>query len=187
MLMMWNSMCHLPCGRFPAIAASGMNTPVEHHVVRSGAAHAHRLPGRRDRHALALQRHSEMQHGRPVRRVVIDGAGHQQVADRRAAGEGLPRGHAKAALDLLHRAGALQPVGAAARNQLQLLGRDALQQSVGRRALVLPAPRRDRDDMAVHRAASAVEPQAAPSDSDALRKSRRCWRRRRRARPAPAR
>ncbi len=119
--------------------------------MRAGAAHADRVPGLHDRHALGIHRHAELQHRRPVLRIVLDRAGHEQLRRRRAARERLAGVDLVAALDLLGLAGSFQPVRSARRQKLDALGGDALEQAVGRRLLMRPTPGRGRRRVGVHR------------------------------------
>ncbi|KIU01381.1 hypothetical protein QU38_01925, partial [Staphylococcus aureus] len=128
----------------------GQEHAVEHQVVRAGAAHAQHVPGIGDGDAVRIQGHAEMEHGRPRLGIVVHRAGHQQMAHLAAAGEGLARSDAEAALHLLGGAGALQPVRSPARDEDQVLGRHSAEQPFGRRVLMAQAPRRRGDQMSVH-------------------------------------
>src|SRR5262245_12025447 len=114
----------------------GHEHAVERDVVRAGAAHAERVPGLDDRDAFRVHRYAELQHGGAAGRVFLDGAGHEQVRGRGAAREHLAAVDAISALDLDGLARAVQPVGPARGQQLDALGRDALEQALGRRLLV---------------------------------------------------
>ena len=119
--------------------------------MRASAAHAERVPCLDDRHALGVHRHAELQHRRTVLGIVFDRAGHEQVRARRAARERLAGVNAIAALDLLGPAGACEPVRSAGGQELDALAGDALEQAVGRRLLILPAPGRGGRHVGVHR------------------------------------
>ena len=165
-------------------AGIGHHMALDRHVVRSGAAHAERAPGIEHLHVRRVHRQAEMQHHRAFVGVE-DGAGHQDVAGRRAGGEYLAAGDAVAALDLLGLAGTADPVRAAARQEHDALGRDALEQRLDRGLcgrLMLPAPRRDRDLMRVHREREA---RSSRSDTRACAASRQARRRRRHRHRAP--
>ena len=158
--MIWKSGCHSPALRASATPASGMNRPSIGDVVGAGAAHAERVPGVEHLHLGRLHGHAEMQH--LGRLAVEDRAGHQDVAGFRAGGEDLARGDAVAALDLFRLARSGDPVRAAAGQQHDLLGRDALQQRLdGRDLLVAPAPGREwRPGACAWKRRAPVEPQA---------------------------
>jgi hypothetical protein len=119
--------------------------------MRTSSAHAERVPRLDDRHALGVHRHAELQHRRPVFRIVFDRAGHEQLRTGRAARERLAGVDAIAALDLLGPAGAREPVRSAGGQELDALGGDALEQAGGRRLLMLAAPGRGRRHVGVHR------------------------------------
>jgi hypothetical protein len=144
---------HVP---FALLAPAGDRRVRNEHVLqldimRARPAHPEDMPSIEDRDALGLQRHREMQYRRSRVGIVMDRARHQQVARGAAAGEDLARVDQEPALGFDGRAGALQPVGAAARHEDQIFRRDALQQPVGRRVLMAPAPCRGRDKVRVHR------------------------------------
>jgi hypothetical protein len=131
----------------------GDEQPVEHHALRSGATHPHRIPDLIHPHAGRIQRRPEMQDRRPSG-FLGDGAGHQDRAQGRARSEGLGRVDPVAALDLLGPAGAAHPVRPARGHHHDALGGNAAQQRFDDRfcgGLVPPAPGRDRDLMRVHR------------------------------------
>ncbi len=75
--MMWNSGCHLPCGRRPRHRGIGEEEILELDIVRSCATHPHRVPCVEDRDALGAERDAEMQHARPGFGIVMDRARHQ--------------------------------------------------------------------------------------------------------------
>ena len=111
------------------------------------------------------------------------GAGHQQVAGRRARGEHLARGDPVAALDLLGLAGAGDPVGAAARQSRMRSRGDPPQQRLDRHGLLMPSSATPE-----WRPGACAWRRRAPSsrsDSASVRSMRRVRRRRRRRRRVP--
>ena len=128
----------------------GHEHAVEQDVMRAGPAHAERVPGLDDRDALRVHRHAELQHRRTIGGVLLDGAGHEQVGGR-APLRNLAGVDLVAAVDLDRLAGAQEPIGAAGRQELDAFGGDALEQAVGRRLLVAPAPGGGRSHVGMHR------------------------------------
>ena len=141
-----------PLSGRPAHADGGVRHEhvLQHRVVRSGAAHAERSPRVLPLHAGSVQRDGEVKNRRTVLRVVVDRHGHQQVACGRAAAEDLSAADPIAAVDLLGCARSCDPVRPAARDQNQLLRRDATKKRVDRGLLVAPSPGRDEHLMRVH-------------------------------------
>src|SRR5437868_5361316 len=144
-------MCHLPCSRRPEIAASGTKTFFS---------------------STSCEPEPRIPRTCQVSRIVIPSA---FSGTAKCSTVGPPSGSLKTALVtrrspagqplekilrasiryppsvFVAGASALQPVGAAARDEDQVLCRNAFQQPLGRRALITPAPRRRRDEMRVHR------------------------------------
>ena len=130
--MMWNSGCHSPALRFTETAASGTTWP----SITTSLEPVPRMPSVRQLSITftcgRIHRNAEMQHLRRLAFALQHRAGHQEVAGGRARRKHLSRGDAIAAVDFLGLAGAADPVGAAARQQDDALGRDALEQRLDR-------------------------------------------------------
>ena len=188
--MIWNSGCHSPALRGERDAGVGDEQAVDDDVVASRCRACRACArSRATRHLRRLHRHAEMQHLGRVSPSRIAPVISMSPASR-ARGEDLARGDAVAALDLLGLAGAADPVRAAAGQQHDLLGGDALQQRLdGRDLLVAPAPGRDGDLVRVHgegerrssrrlrdhadHVAEFGDLGAAPAEFDAARRPRR--------------
>ena len=135
---------------------------LEHDVVRPGAAHAERAPRRGHAHAGRVHGNRQVKHGGAGFRIVVDSRRHEELGGRRAAREGLVRVDAKASVHARRGSAARKPIGASARQEDDLLRRDAPQERVDRCLLVPPAPRRGRDEMRVHRECERRGPAVAP-------------------------
>src|SRR5439155_7266687 len=95
--------------------------------------------------------HPEVQHRRSLLRVVVDARYREEVPRGRAAAEDLAPAEAVRAVRLGERARAVEPVGATAGDEYELLRRDAPEQRLGRGNGVLAiAPDQPLQEVRVH-------------------------------------
>ncbi len=129
--------------------------PLDGDVVRARRAHDHRAPIIVDTDAWSVEGHRQVEDRRADHRIVVHGRRQEQLSRGRATREDLARRDAEATIDLLRLPRSLEPVGAAAGDEDQLLGADAPEQRLGCRSgrgrSVLPLPHGRREQMGVHR------------------------------------
>src|SRR5258708_38693065 len=83
-------------------------------------------------------------------RIVEDGGGQHERSGGRAAAKDLACVHPIAALYFRRLSGSAEPVGASRRHENEILGRNALEESVDWGLLAAPTPGERRDEMGVH-------------------------------------
>lgn len=118
--------------------------------MRTGAAHAHGLPGWFDPHARRLHGNREMQDLGAFLGLFVDGAGQQQITRRGTTGENLAGMDAIAAFHPFRPARSGQPVRPAAGHQQQPVLDDPEQQGGRGRTQMAEAPCGHRHLMGVH-------------------------------------
>ena len=138
--------------------------------MRAGAAHADRVPGLPDRHAGRTHRDAELQHRGTVGRILIDGAGHEQVRGRRSAGEDLARIDPVAAVDLARPCRSRRASPSRRRTGAECARRDSLEQAFDRRASGCASARRPRQ---AHGCASRARAQSSCNGAPASAASRK--------------